>query len=191
MSNTNTNADNNITLYASSNIRGTIMRNHSLDPHFVVKDVYITNEDGQLMIANDEVFGNYDHTVIQIHAQNTPQATTTSNSSPPVPALWIMKLSDTTDNAVSRSTFLAQNKVISKLDISLSIPAMNFDGVYDVCVVMCSPEHATRADRRYDVIAHGTIRFDRLFGQWTFTWENLTDNTITETDTFNSASYLP
>ena len=186
MSNTNTNADNNITLYASSNIRGTIMRSH-VDPHFVVKDVYITNEDGQLMIANDEVFSNYDHTLIQI-----PAPTVTSSSPGPSTVVWIMKLSgddEAAADAVSRSTFLAQNRVISRLDISLSIPAMIFDGVYDVCVVMCSPEHATRDDRRYDVIAHGTIRFDHLFGQWTFTWENLTDNTITEADTFNSASY--
>ena len=184
--NTNTNADNNITLYASSNIRGTIMRSH-VDPHFVVKDVYITSEDGNLMIANDEVMGGYDHTIIQI-----PAPTVTSSSPGLSTAVWIMKLSGVDEalaDAVSRRTFLAQNRVISRLDISLSIPAMNFDGVYDVCVVMCSPEHATRADRRYDVIAHGTIRFNHLFGQWTFTWENLTADTITETDTFNSASH--
>ena len=187
MSNTNTNVDNNITLHASSNIRGTIMRNHSSDPHFVVKDVYITNEDGDLMHAGDEDMGGYDHTIIQI-----PAPIVTSHPS----AVWIMKLSgsggdEALADAGNRGKFLAQNSVISRLDISLSIPAMNFNGVYDVCVVMCSPEHATHGDRRYDVVAHGTIRFDRLFGQWTFTWENLTDNTVTDAnaDTFNSASY--
>ena len=183
MSNTDNNNNNNITLHASSNIRGTIMRNHSSDPHFVVKDVYITNEDGNLMDAVDEFMGGYDHTIIQI-----PAPTVTWQPS----AVWIMKLSANAAalaDAVSRRTFLAQNSVISRLDISLSIPAMNFDGVYDVCVVMCSPEHATLGERRYDVVAHVTIRFDRLFGQWTFTWENLTDNTVTATEQFDSGSH--
>ena len=196
MSNTDNNS-NNITLHAGSNIRGTIMRNHSSDPHFVVKDVYITNEDGDLMNAVDEFIPSVaaDHTIIQI-----PAPRVTSHPS----AVWIMKLSgsggdEALADAGNRGKFLAQNSVISRLDISLSIPAMNFNGVYDVCVVMCSPEHATLGERlaerlgerRYDVVAHGTIRFDRLFGQWTFTWENLTDNTVTDAnaDTFNSASY--
>ena len=59
---------------------------------------------------------------------------------------------------------------------------MNFNGAYDVCVVMCRPEHAHRRDDRYNVTAHGTINFDRLFGEWIFTWQNLTNNAVTHAD---------
>ena len=199
----NTDTDNNITLYAPANIRGTIMRTHSSDPRFVVKDVYITNMSGELMPARDEIIPpNYNHTMIQIVPPGT-----SANSSQSQPVLWIMKLSATYEpqptfgelHAVSRGTFLDESKrdgrIISRLNISLSIPAMNFNGAYDVCVVMCRPEHATRADDRYNVTAHGTINFDQLFGEWTFTWQNLTNNnnTVTVTDantnTFNSASH--
>lgn len=175
----NTDNNNNITLYANSNIRGTIMRNHSSDPRFVVKDVYITRTNSsQQMTAKEEVSDGYNHTIIQIPDLSSPPANT---------AVWIMKLSDgekdTSGNvhAVSRGTFLAQNNIISRLDISLYIPDMNFEGVYDVVVVMCRPEHAAVTNTRYIVTARGTIRLEP-FGQWTFTWENLTADTITATE---------